>query len=72
MFAFRAAPWGRYQLTKLQKEYIGIAVDTMASHRFLPTLRVHVQNALGLGAGTTALTEVIDLAGEAPPHRGVW
>jgi alkylhydroperoxidase/carboxymuconolactone decarboxylase family protein YurZ len=72
IYAFRAAPFRTAALTALQKELIGIAVDTMPSHRFLPTLRLHVTNALSLGAGHAAIVAVLDIAGAAPPHRGVW
>jgi alkylhydroperoxidase/carboxymuconolactone decarboxylase family protein YurZ len=71
IFAFRAAPWLGQSLSALQKEFIGIAVDTMESHRFLPTLRLHVANAIQLGAGRLAVTEVLDISGAAPGHRGV-
>jgi alkylhydroperoxidase/carboxymuconolactone decarboxylase family protein YurZ len=72
IYAFRAAPWRGTALTPLQKELIGIAVDTMPSHRFLPTLRLHVANAVALGAGRLTISEVLDISGAAPPHRGVW
>jgi alkylhydroperoxidase/carboxymuconolactone decarboxylase family protein YurZ len=72
VYAFRAAPFSTEAITPLQKELVGIAVDTMPSHRFLPTLRLHVDNAVRLGAGLRTITEVLDVAGAAPPHRGVW
>lgn len=72
IYAFRAAPFRTSALSALQKELIGIAVDTMPSHRFLPTLRLHVTNAVDLGAGRVAITEVLDISSAAPPHRGVW
>jgi hypothetical protein len=69
---YRAAPWLGTQLSMLQREYIGISVDSMPSHRFLPTLRMHVLRARELGAGTAAIQQVLDIAAAAPPHRGVW
>lgn len=69
---YRAAPWLGTALTMLQRELIGIAVDSMPSHRFLPTLRMHVLRARELGAGPAAVRQVLDIAAEAPPHRGVW
>jgi alkylhydroperoxidase/carboxymuconolactone decarboxylase family protein YurZ len=69
---YRAAPWSGTALSTLQREYIGIAVDTMPSHRFLPTLRMHVQRARELGAGQAAVRQVLDIAAAAPEHRGVW
>ena len=72
VYRFRAAPWLGTELSPLQKELIGISVDTMPSHRFLPTLRLHVRNAVALGGGRLAIAEVLDIAGAAPDHRGVW
>lgn len=69
---FRAAPWLSENLTTLQMELIGIGVDTMPSHRFLPTLRMHVGRALELGAGRRAIEEVLSISAAAPQHRGLW
>jgi alkylhydroperoxidase/carboxymuconolactone decarboxylase family protein YurZ len=69
---YRAAPWDGTSLSMLQREYIGIAVDSMPSHRFLPTLRMHVQRARELGAGQAAVRQVLAIAAAAPGHRGVW
>jgi hypothetical protein len=40
-------------------------------HRYLPGLRLHLDNALRLGAGRIQLLEAMDLGAAAPPHRGV-
>jgi alkylhydroperoxidase/carboxymuconolactone decarboxylase family protein YurZ len=69
---FRAAPWSGTALTMLQREYIGISVDSMPSHRFLPTLRMHAQRARELGAGQAAVRQVLAIAAAASVHRGVW
>lgn len=69
---FRAAPWSSRTLSPLQMELIGIAVDTMPSHRFLPTLRMHVGRALELGAGRREIEDVLALSAAAPAHRGLW
>jgi alkylhydroperoxidase/carboxymuconolactone decarboxylase family protein YurZ len=69
---YRAAPWAGTTLSMLQREYIGIAVDSMPSHRFLPTLRMHAQRARELGAGQAAIRQVLAIAAAAPEHRGVW
>jgi alkylhydroperoxidase/carboxymuconolactone decarboxylase family protein YurZ len=68
---FRAAPWRGTAITALQRELIGIAVDATASHRFLPTLRLHVHRAGELGAGSRMIRETLALAAEVPAHRGV-
>lgn len=69
---FRAAPWFSETLAPLQMELIGIAVDTMPSHRFLPTLRMHVGRALDLGAGRRQIEDVLAISAAAPQHRGLW
>ncbi|MEJ1922192.1 carboxymuconolactone decarboxylase family protein [Microbacterium sp. KHB019] len=69
---FRAAPWFSETLTPLQMEFIGIAVDTMPSHRFMPTLRMHVGRALDLGAGRRQIEDVLSISAAAPQHRGLW
>jgi alkylhydroperoxidase/carboxymuconolactone decarboxylase family protein YurZ len=71
LLRFRAAPWASDALTPLRMELIGIAVDSMPSHRFLPTLRMHAGRARELGAGRREIVEVLDIAAAAPPHRGV-
>jgi len=68
---FRAAPWAGPTLTLLQREFIGIAVDAMPSHRFLPTLLMHVRQATAHGAGRRAVRQVLDIAAAAPDHPGV-
>jgi alkylhydroperoxidase/carboxymuconolactone decarboxylase family protein YurZ len=69
---YRAAPWQGEQVSMLQREYVGIAVDSMPSHRFLPTLRMHVLRARELGAGQDDVRQVLAIAAAAPEHRGVW
>lgn len=69
---YRAAPWFGTTLSMLQRELVGIAVDSMPSHRFLPTLRMHVLRAWDLGAGRAAVRQVLSIAAAAPEHRGVW
>lgn len=71
IMAFRAAPWLGTALTDLQREFIGIAVDSMPTHRFMPTLRMHVQRALDLGAGRRQVEAVLAIAAAAPEHMGV-
>lgn len=68
---YRAAPWAGTTLTLLQREFIGIAVDAMPSHRFLPTLLMHVRQATAQGAGRRAVRQVLDIAAAAPDHPGV-
>ncbi len=68
---FRAAPWAGGSLTDLQRELIGVVVDSVPTHRFLPTLRIHVRQAVMVGAGGRALRQVLDVAASTTLHPGV-
>jgi alkylhydroperoxidase/carboxymuconolactone decarboxylase family protein YurZ len=70
-FAYRSLPWQNPQVDPLTKELMAIAVDAVPSHRFLPTLRLHVQRAIELGAGRDAILATLDRAAAAPDHPGV-
>jgi alkylhydroperoxidase/carboxymuconolactone decarboxylase family protein YurZ len=70
-FVYCAVPWRSKKLTPLVKELISIAVDASATHRYLPGLRLHLANALKLGAGRRAILQALDIAAQAPEHRGV-
>jgi len=70
-FAYRSLPWQEPQLDPLTKELMAIAVDAVPSHRFLPTLRLHVERAIELGAGRTQILSTLELAATAPDHPGV-
>lgn len=69
--AYGAIP-ARTRLVKpLVKELVSVAVDALPTHRYLPGLLLHVDNAIALGAGRTELLEVVDLAAAAPAAPGV-
>lgn len=70
-FRFCAVPWRGRALTPLTKELISIAVDSASTHRYMPGLRLHVANALTLGAGRVAILQTAKLAALAPEHPGV-
>jgi len=70
-FLYCAVPWKSKSLTPLTKELISIAVDASTTHRYLPGLRLHLANALKLGAGRKGIMETLEIAAKAPPHRGV-
>jgi alkylhydroperoxidase/carboxymuconolactone decarboxylase family protein YurZ len=69
-FAYCAIPWKSGAVRARTKELIAMAVDATPMHRFLPGFKVHLQNALSLGAGRVAVKEVLALAAAAPPHQG--
>lgn len=68
---YGALPARSGHLTPLQREVIAAAADATPFHRYLPGLRFHIANALRLGAGRTALTRAVDIAGAAPAPPGV-
>ena len=69
--AYCAVPARTQHVDALTKELVSIAVDSTPMHRYLPGLRLHLDNALRLGAGRIQLLEAMDLGAAAPPHRGV-
>lgn len=66
-----AVPWKSGLLPVLTKELISMAVDATPTHRYLPGMRLHLLNAVRLGAGRAAIVQALDLAAEAPLHAGV-
>lgn len=66
-----AVPWTSGLLAPLTKELIAMAVDATPTHRFLPGMRLHLDNALRLGAGRIAILQALDLAAAAPAHSGI-
>jgi alkylhydroperoxidase/carboxymuconolactone decarboxylase family protein YurZ len=70
-FNYCAVPWKTRALRPLTKELISIAVDATTSHRYLPGMRLHLFNAVKLGAGRVAILETLDIAANAPAHQGV-
>jgi alkylhydroperoxidase/carboxymuconolactone decarboxylase family protein YurZ len=70
-FDYCAVPWTTAALRAITKELISLAVDATPSHRFMPGLRLHVRNAIKLGASANALRQTLALAAESSLHRGV-
>lgn len=70
-FRYCAVPWQNPQLTPLSKELIALATDATPTHRFMPGMRLHLRNALKLGAGRTEILQVLDIAGHTAGHAGV-
>jgi alkylhydroperoxidase/carboxymuconolactone decarboxylase family protein YurZ len=70
-FAYCAVPFRSTHLTTLQKELISVAVDACPSHRYLPGMRMHIRNALSLGAGRTQIEDVLAVASSSPSPSGV-
>jgi len=70
-FDFCAVPWKTRTVSARTKELLAMASDAMPSHRFMPGFRLHLANAIKLGAGRRALEECLTLAADTPPHVGV-
>jgi alkylhydroperoxidase/carboxymuconolactone decarboxylase family protein YurZ len=60
--AYSSVPWRQGVLEPKVKELIYCAFDVSAMHLWLPGLKLHIRNALGLGATPTEIMEVIQLA----------
>ncbi|MFW2829443.1 carboxymuconolactone decarboxylase family protein [Sphingomonas sp. ID0503] len=69
-FLYCAVPWKSGQVRARIKELTAMACDATPSHRFMPGFRLHLANAIALGAGHIAIAEVLDLASAAPDHQG--
>ena len=70
-FRYCAVPWKTTHLPAVTKELISMAVDATPSHRFLPGMRLHLGNAVKLGAGRAMLIKALKIAAAAPEHPGV-
>jgi alkylhydroperoxidase/carboxymuconolactone decarboxylase family protein YurZ len=69
-FEYCAVPWKGGTVRAKIKELTAMACDATASHRFLPGFRLHLANAVALGAGSTALEQTLGIAAAAPIHDG--
>jgi alkylhydroperoxidase/carboxymuconolactone decarboxylase family protein YurZ len=70
-FRYCAVPWKSTHLPALTKELISMAVDATLTHRFMPGMRLHLGNAMKLGAGRTMVMKALEIAAAAPEHPGV-
>ena len=68
---FCSVPWRSGVLPAREKELIYVSVDAMPTHRFLPGLRFHVENALALGASPAEIVGALDIAAAAGPAWGI-
>jgi alkylhydroperoxidase/carboxymuconolactone decarboxylase family protein YurZ len=70
-FAYCAVPWRTRELPAVTKELMAVASNATPTHRYVPGLRIHLANAVALGAGRTAVLHTLDIAATAPHHDGV-
>jgi alkylhydroperoxidase/carboxymuconolactone decarboxylase family protein YurZ len=68
---YGAIPSRTKELQPVVKEIISVAVDATPTHRYMPGLRLHLANALVLGAGRREVLEAIDIAAATPAAPGV-
>jgi alkylhydroperoxidase/carboxymuconolactone decarboxylase family protein YurZ len=65
---FSALPWESGTLEPKVKEMIYVAFDASATHLYVPGLKVHMRNAVRLGATTQELMEVLEIASVVGIH----
>ena len=66
--AFSSAPWKNGTLEPKVKEFIYIAADTSPTHLFEMGTRIHIQNALKLGATKEEICEVLQIVSSTGLH----
>ena len=66
--AFSSVPWKHGVLEPKIKEFMYIAVDASTTHLYNPGTRVHIKNALGLGATKEEIMEVLQLTSVLGVH----
>ena len=66
--SFSAVPWRSGPLEPKVKELVLVAMDAAATHLFEPGIRQHVRNAIGLGATSEELMEVLELTSTLGIH----
>jgi alkylhydroperoxidase/carboxymuconolactone decarboxylase family protein YurZ len=69
-FDYCALPWRGGLVPPRTKELVAMAVDAAPGHRFGPGFRLHLGNALKLGACRRAIFDALDLAAACPAHSG--
>jgi alkylhydroperoxidase/carboxymuconolactone decarboxylase family protein YurZ len=70
-FEFCALAWRHGSLPPLTRELVYLAIDATPTHRYGPGLRLHLDNALRLGASPAQIRHVLDLAAAGSSHDGV-
>jgi alkylhydroperoxidase/carboxymuconolactone decarboxylase family protein YurZ len=58
---FSSIPWRHGMLEPKVKEFIYIAIDAATTHLYAPGTRVHIRNAIRLGATRQEIIEVLEL-----------
>jgi alkylhydroperoxidase/carboxymuconolactone decarboxylase family protein YurZ len=66
--AFSAVPWKTGTLEPKIREFVYIAIDAAATHMYEPGTRIHMENALRLGATPEEIMEVLALVSVLGVH----
>jgi len=59
--AFSSVPWKTGTLGPKIREFVYIAIDAATTHLYEPGIRIHMENALRLGATPAEVMEVLEL-----------
>ncbi|MFA7584743.1 MAG: carboxymuconolactone decarboxylase family protein [Novosphingobium sp.] len=70
-FDYCAIPWESRHVRAVTKELAAMACDASPGHRFGPGFRLHLRNAVKLGAGKKAVLDSLKIAAATPEHIGV-
>jgi alkylhydroperoxidase/carboxymuconolactone decarboxylase family protein YurZ len=70
-FDYCAIPWATRHVRAVTKELAAMACDANPGHRFGPGFRLHLRNAIQLGAGRKAVLDSLRIAAATPEHIGV-
>jgi len=65
---FSALPWRHGVLAPAVKELVYIAFDASATHLYAPGLKLHMRNAVRLGATAEEITEVLEIVSVIGVH----
>jgi alkylhydroperoxidase/carboxymuconolactone decarboxylase family protein YurZ len=68
---FSAVPWRTGVLEPWVKELVYCAFDSAATHLYVPGLKVHMQNALRLGATPEQVMEVLEIVSVIGIHAAM-
>jgi alkylhydroperoxidase/carboxymuconolactone decarboxylase family protein YurZ len=64
-------PFRSRHVSMITKELIGMAADACPAHIYLPGMRMHLRNAVRLGAGRVAIRHTMQIAAASPRMVGV-
>jgi alkylhydroperoxidase/carboxymuconolactone decarboxylase family protein YurZ len=68
---FSSVPWKTGTLEPKIKEFIYTAFDASATHLYVPGLKLHMRNALGYGATTAEIMEVLEIVSVIGIHAAL-